>query len=560
VNRSSVASRSLTASSVTARELARFHQATEILRSAVELLGRQTQSAGMAEVVALFVARMTRAERVAFGWIDHDEFQLQAVAENGRPLATAMCRPEELDTIIRARRSQRPILEADRIAVPSVDHHNRATAVVMAYKTGGFSPLDVSLVATLVHTAAMVLDRGRLFERLVDWNRSLEMLLAFNATINQHLAPPLLLRRLVEQAARLLDAEAGFAGLAVPDGVGGWVMESDGYWSTGQWHDERRRWRRGEGTPGFVLATEFPYFSNNYPADPLTDPQRTGIQRAMCVPIKNDRHQVLGFFELHRRGGAWFSWHDAAFLETLANMAAVAVENARLWRSLEDSNRQLQAMSAANAQRLEDERRHIARELHDETGQALIAIKLGLQAVAGLVPPELSNLRAELDLLRQQVNDAAVRIRELSRQLRPPTLDHCGLSAALQQLADDFGRRTGIEVQLVVEEPTHRFPPSVETAIYRIAQEALTNTAKHAAAQCVRLMLVHSHERLQFIITDDGCGFDPGAVTSGLGLLGMRERVEMLGGEFHLKSGPCGTTIYVRIAINHGKPAECHSD
>lgn len=560
MNHLSMASRSLTASSVAARELARLHQTTEILRSAVESLGRQTQPAGMAEVVALFVTRMTCAERVVVGWTDHDEFQLQAVAENGRPLAVAMCRPEEVDVITRARRSQRPIIGADHMAVPSVDHHNRVTAVVVAFKTDGFSPLDVSLVATLAHTAAMALDRGRLFERLVDWNRSLEMLLAFNATINQHLAPPSLLRRLVEQAARLLDAEAGFAGLAVPDGMGGWVMESDGYWSMGHWHDERRCWQRGEGTPGFVLAAEFPYFSNNYPADPLADPDRQGVQRAMCVPIKNDRHQVLGFFELHRHGGAWFSWHDAAFLETLANMAAVAVENARLWRSLEESNRQLQAMSAANAQRLEDERRHIARELHDETGQALIAIKLSLQAMAGLVPAELSDLRAELDLLRQQVNDAAVRIRELSRQLRPPTLDHCGLSAALHQLADDFGRRTGIGVQLFLDEPTRRFPPPVETAVYRIAQEALTNTAKHAAAQCVRLTLHHSDGRLQFIIADDGCGFDPGAVTSGLGLLGMRERVDMLGGEFHLKSGPCGTTIDVRIAIHHGAPTECHSD
>ncbi|MCS6865901.1 MAG: GAF domain-containing sensor histidine kinase [Gemmataceae bacterium] len=560
MNRSLVANRGLSASSATARELAQLHQATEILRSAVELIGRQTHPAGVADVVALSVARMTRADRVACGWVDEEAFQLQAVVENGRRLEGAECHPEELAVVARACRTQQPCVEGDRIAVPALDHHNRVTAVVMAVKTNGFRRTDVALVATAAHAATIALDRGRLFERLVDWNRSMEMLLAFNATINQHLAPPLLLRRLVEQAARLLEAEAGFAGLAVADGVGGWVMESDGYWSAGRWHDERRRWRCGEGTPGFVLATEFPYFSNNYPADPLADPHRHGVLRAMCVPIKNDRHQVLGFFELHRYQGGLFSWHDAAFLETLANMAAVAVENARLWRSLEESNRQLQAMSAANAQRLEDERRHIARELHDETGQALIAIKLSLQAVAGLVPAELSDLRAELDLLRQQVNDAAVRIRELSRQLRPPTLDHCGLSAALQQLADDFGRRTGIRVQLFADEPTRRFPPPVETAVYRIAQEALTNTAKHAAAQNVRLTLSHSARHLQLIITDDGCGFDPTAVTGGLGLLGMRERVDMLGGEFQVQSGPCGTTINVRLAISHGQPTEHHSD
>jgi GAF domain-containing protein len=107
-------------------------------------------------------------------------------------------------------------------------------------------------------------------------------------------------------------------------------VEADGYWAGGRWLDGLRRWKRGERTPGFVLGTEFPYFSNDYPADPLADPDRGGVRRAMCVPLKNDRHQVLGFFELHRGGGPLFSWHDAAFLESLANTAAVAVENARL--------------------------------------------------------------------------------------------------------------------------------------------------------------------------------------------------------------------------------------
>lgn len=543
------------ANAVVRGELPRLTRAADMLRASVEAVAWQTSPSAVAGAMAVHTARMTQADRVLVGWIEDDEFHPRAVAESGRLIDGVRLADWEADAVTAVRRTQRPAVWPDHIGVPAVDHHGRVRAIVVAFKKSGFTAVDVRQVETLTLAAAVAADRGRLFERLIDWNRSMEMLLAFNAAINQHLAPPVLVRRLVEQAAQLLNADAGFAGLAVPDGHGGVVMEADGYWCHGVWHDGRRCWQRGDGTPGFVLETEFPYFSNDYPTDPLADADRVGVRRAMCVPIKNDRQQVLGFFELHRGAGDLFTWHDAAFLESLANIAAVAVENAGLWRSLEESNRQLQAMSAANARRLEEERRHIARELHDETGQALIGIKLGLQALAGLVPDELADVRAELDLLKQQVNDAAVRIKELSRQLRPPTLDHCGLPAALRQLAEDFRRRTGLRAEIDAVELPRRFAQPVETALYRIAQEALTNTAKHAGARTVRLILELSDDELRFAVVDDGCGFDPTAATTGLGLLGMRERIDILGGQFRLTSGPTGTTIDVRIRVNNAEPA-----
>jgi signal transduction histidine kinase len=541
------------------RELARLARAADVLRAAAEAVGRETDPRAVARVTVAFAARLTQAERVLVGLVEDDEFHPQAAAVGGRPAEVTDEDAEDARLVAAVRRAQQPVVTPAALAVPATDHHGRVVAVLVARKDAGrrgFTPHDARLLETLGHVAAVGFDRGRLFERLIDWNRSTEMLLAFNAAINQHLAPPELVRRLVEYAARLLNGVAGFAGLAVAGAAGTLRMEADGYWTGGAWHDRPRRWARGEGTPGFVLDTEFPYFSNDYPADPLADPALAGVVRAICVPIKNERSQVLGFFELHRGADSpLFSWHDAAVLESLANTAAVAVENARLWRSLEESNRQLQAMSAANARRLEEERRHIARELHDETGQVLIGIKLGLHALSGLVPDDLPEVRAELDVLRQQVNEAAVRIKNLAHQLRPPTLDHCGLATALRQLTDDFRRRTGLRVEVTATETDRRFGTQVETAVYRVAQEALTNTAKHAHAGTVRLTLTDLGPVLRFSVGDDGRGFCPASPTAGLGLLGMRERVAMLGGDFRLSSGPDGTVIDVTVPVADAQQA-----
>lgn len=540
------------------RELARHEHAADLLRAAAAEVARQTDPLAVARVTVAYVARLTQAERVLAGLIADDEFRPQASAIGGRVCDPVRPDEEETRLVRTVRRSQRPAVSSESLAVPSMDHHGRVVAVFVARREAGrrpFTPHEVRLVETLGHVAAVGFDRGRLFERLIDWNRSMEMLLAFNAAINQHLAPRALVRRLVEHSARLLDAAAGFAGLAVSDPSGDSRMEADGYWASNIWHDRPGRWNRGEGTPGFVLETEFPYLSNDYASDPLADSALVGVARAVCVPIKNERLEVLGFFELHRGAdGRHFSWHDAAVLETLANTAAVAVENARLWRSLEDTNLQLQAMAAATDRRLEEERRHIARELHDETGQVLIGIKLGLHALGGRVSDDQPDVRAELDDLRQQVSEAAVRIRTLAHQLRPPVLDHCGLDAALRQLADDFRRNTGLVVD-VSADTGRRFGSPIETAVYRIAQEALTNTAKHAAAGTARLSLTDLGPTVRFTAADDGRGFAPVAPNAGLGLLGMRERVAALGGEFRLSSGPDGTVIDVTIPVTDADQA-----
>ncbi|MFN8667390.1 MAG: histidine kinase [Gemmatimonadaceae bacterium] len=198
-------------------------------------------------------------------------------------------------------------------------------------------------------------------------------------------------------------------------------MVSRARWHHGAWQEAPRRWVRQEGLPGYVLENEFPYLAGDYREDRLADEElRRDVRYALCVPIKNPEHAVLGFFELYRGdSGQPFSWHDAAFLESLANTTAVSIENARLVRELAAKNDEIRTLSAHHVNRLEAERQHIARELHDEAGQALVGVKLSLQAMAHAVPDSLPAIKEPLAQLRNEVNRATARLRTLARRLRP---------------------------------------------------------------------------------------------------------------------------------------------
>ena len=342
-----------------------------------------------------------------------------------------------------------PIFNHQRALVGLIEVQNRRDRALVKAQ-------DVTLGEVFALQAAVGLERARLYDRLNDWSQSLEMLLGFNAAVNQHLSPRALIRRLVENAARFLKADGGQSGLAVPlDQQEGDCMESEGYFHRGHWHERGQRWGRMQGLPGVVLESEFPYLANDYAEDRNGDPSliaQFGVGRALCVPIKNTEHEVLGFFELHKgTEGVPFSWQDAAFLESLGNTTAVAIRNAQLLKAVESKNRQIHALSAHNVQRLEEERRHIARELHDEAGQALIGIKLSLQVVAKQIPAEMPALRSELDRLREQVNNATSQLKDLARRLRPATLDQLGIDVALGQLVSEFERLSGIKVDFDVD-------------------------------------------------------------------------------------------------------------
>ena len=272
---------------------------------------------------------------------------------------------------------------------------------------------------------------------------------------------------------------------------------------------------------------------------------RLGIDAAsgLVVPLvfRNQTYGVLLAIE-PLEGGPHFTADHQRLLEAFAASAATAVATAT---SVAAEQHRQRLMAA------EDERRRWARELHDETLQSLA----GLQMVLGS-----ARKAGSADALAAAVGDAVERLeheignlRALITDLRPAALDEFGTKGALETLALRV-ERNGIEVDLNVElahgqgrAPT-RHTEEVEAAIYRIVQEALTNAAKHGSATKARVEVTEDESTVHIVVSDDGAGFDPAAATAGFGLLGMRERVELLGGTIEIESAPAsGTTVNVSI-------------
>jgi signal transduction histidine kinase len=212
-----------------------------------------------------------------------------------------------------------------------------------------------------------------------------------------------------------------------------------------------------------------------------------------------------------------------------------------------ENQQSLQRLSARLVHAQEEERRIIARELHDEVGQALTAMKMELgaaqRAAAGAAQP-IAEARAIADRLLQGVRD-------LSQFLHPAMLDDLGLPDTLNWHLRGFAKRTGIQAELVHHRMDVRLAPQVELCAYRIVQEALTNVARHAQAASCRVFLHRLAHTLLITVEDDGVGFDPAATRTGdrgLGLIGIQERVAAIGGTFRLESSPGrGTRLSVEL-------------
>jgi signal transduction histidine kinase len=236
-----------------------------------------------------------------------------------------------------------------------------------------------------------------------------------------------------------------------------------------------------------------------------------------------------------KEGGADFTGADQELVELLASQAAVAIDLSQ--RVARDALRRVVA-----AQELE--RQRLARELHDETGQALTSILLGLKQLDGESPEAVAELR---ELVVATLQD----VRRLAVELRPKVLDDFGLVPALERLTQGFAEHTGISVDLEASALTERLPVEVETAIFRIVQESLTNVVKHAHASSVSVVLTRGDGRIKAVIEDDGTGFAPETIgESGIGLVGMRERIELLDGSLTVESSErSGTTVAVEVPV-----------
>ncbi len=261
----------------------------------------------------------------------------------------------------------------------------------------------------------------------------------------------------------------------------------------------------------------------------------------------------IGALKLLSKDKQFFTQDRQLLIQSYANLAAVVIQNSWLFEEVRKSNRLLHALSQRLIQAQENERLHLSRELHDESGQLLAALMVQL----GLLEREADQeglVRKRISELKDTTNELQENLHQLAIDLRPASLDHLGLVTALEQYLNEFSKQYNIQVEFeAVGMQDERLPSDVETALFRIVQESLTNVILHAQATHVDVLLSQRSGHVAATIEDNGVGFIPTVpiYEEHLGLFGMRERVEMLGGSFTIESSPGkGTTVNAEVPSN----------
>jgi signal transduction histidine kinase len=402
-----------------------------------------------------------------------------------------------------------------------------------------FTEEDEELTQLLAAQAAVAIENARLHETSMRWLRHLESVNEIgNALASQIELEPVL--GIV--AARLLELlSARIVLVAIPDTPDALrVAAADG---EGAESMIGARLALGASKVGRVLERATAERVDAIMEDAEVDQDaagRLGVTTALYVPLIVEG-KAIGVVAAHDRSGddPRFGDEDVRLAESLAKRAAIAIDLSQ--RVSRDAMRRVVA-----AQELE--RTRLARELHDETGQALTSILLGLKELEQAIG--LDEGRGRVSAIRELVVSTLKDVRRLAVELRPAALDDFGLAAALERLVETHWHDRGVAVDLEIRIGPERLPADVETTMYRIVQEALTNIAKHAGASRISVLVTRKQEAAVVVVEDDGLGFDTTSPTSGLGLAGMRERVALVGGRLRLETSPgTGTTIAAEVPL-----------
>ncbi len=400
-----------------------------------------------------------------------------------------------------------------------------------------------------------------LTKEVVERSRAEEMtraLLRISNKLNSTLDVENALDVLIQEAIRMVDGSSGFAGLHIAN-----KMKMLKYHANGKSVPLEYEWDAGKGLPGWVLEHGAPYVTNDAPNDPVLRhelPFNQGISSAICTPIFDAQQQVIAFLAVQdKRSQKPFTDADIDFLTALSPVASIAIQNAQAYRKISDaesavqtSYAQLRALAARLQSVREEERKDIARELHDELGQVLTALKMDLAALLEGLPKRNKRVRERAEAMMQQIDSTIKTVRRMSSQLRPGMLDDLGLGPSIEWYAQEFQTRTNIAVQVNVPEE-FELEHGLATALFRIFQETLTNVARHANATRVQAKLEARQDMVILEIQDNGQGFDMEQVRGkrSLGLLGMRERAEMVAGTLTIDSAPGkGTFVVVSVPLN----------
>jgi len=538
---------------------------------------------GSIEQVVLTPAETAKRQAVS-DWLQHDlphddQDGLPAVLRSGAPKLVAAVAPE--------RRAAAAAVNSYMIVPLIARPQTFGTITFVAAESGRrFDENTLALAENLTSHIAIYLDKARLYRESQRVNAELEQhvgertaelreavtqlkqseemiqtLFRISNKLNATLDMETILDELAQEAIRIVNGESGFAGLRT---AGGMTVRK--YFRRGVAIPFEHTWPIGKGIPGWVLQYKVPYGTSDAAADPMIMHElaiNAGVRSIICTPILDSAGEVLAFFDIrNKQGGEGFTISDQDMLMALAPSASIAIQNGLAYQQrlatvaeLKTSSWQLQALAADLESAREEERTYIARELHDQLGQALTAMKFDLSWLTDRLEPKDATLAQKAKTVTAQMDTMIKTVRRIATELRPAMLDDLGLAASIEWQASDFEKRTGIACAVSV--PAEELPVvgDASVALYRIFQEALTNVAIHAGAKHISVKLSATPEALTLQVHDDGRGIQTKEIANphSLGLLGMRERAKRLGGTFDVRGAPGGgTTVTVSIPV---KPA-----
>lgn len=388
-----------------------------------------------------------------------------------------------------------------------------------------------------------------------DANAHVACLLEVVQAVNSTLQLPSVLNLILDKAIEVMLAEAG--SIMILDESSGELRVRAARGARSQ-EIFGRSVKLGEGIAGWVALYGQPLLLKDGIRDARfhTICRRDDVRDALCVPLQADG-TVEGVLCLNnRRGKGSFTHDDLRLLTALGNHVTLAIRNAALYEQTLRQRRTMERLLSKLVWAQEEERKKVSLEIHDGPAQTLYSALFRLQTYQALLREDPDKAAEELSIAITSIKETLQETRRLIFDLRPMSLDEIGLVPALRQYAEKLSTRHAIRVEVKTRGTERRFPVSLETALYRIVQEALTNTWKHARATKASVTVTFDPCRCDIQIADDGVGFDLAAVGANgqgehLGIAGIRERAEMIGGTLRIASAPgAGTTVIVSVPVS----------
>jgi PAS domain S-box-containing protein len=470
-----------------------------------------------------------------------------AVAQSGQAMIVA-------DTMQDSRYTSTIFAARSCLSAP-IKINNQVIGVlnIDSVKPNRFTANDQQLLQTLADQAATAIENARLYKELGQRVEELASMNMIGQAITSTLDLQETLTIITDHAVRLFNARS--ASLALYD------KTKDRLWFDAISGDQanpiqRKRLTLDNSIVGWVIQHADPLLIADISQDSrffAEFGQRADMaaHSVLCYPLQT-RFETIGALEVISKKNGAFSRNDLRLLSWLAMPAVTAIENARLYEEVNNGRSRLQSLSHRLVEIQETERRRVARELHDEAGQTLASLMVGLR----LLENEAGNpetIPARVAELKRTTDSVLENLHRLAMDLHPATLDHLGLVPALRQYVETFGRQHHLTLQFetVGFDDERRLPLEIETNLYRIVQEALANVTRHAQATHADVLLERRGQQIVVVVEDDGIGFEPETkkLSGRLGLVGMRERAEMMGGKLEIESTiGVGTTIYVEIS------------